>query len=1668
MGKESAIKLFKFLKELSDLKTRKIFDVNSFEKVLWLNEIPNEKECYSITHELASGPSNFDKWIELRKPKVREHPEPSSELEEWVKEETLKNYHAKPELYGYIFQENLGDNGEVYEEKIFLENNLEIRNAFTKYYEDQWQPWANERIRLEPVLKVYNTLFEIYHKNKTQGESFQVVLGLGFLSTKTRKDKFVRRHIVTTPLSINFNPTTGTITVGPGEQNAELSLELDMFETSERPDISDQINTNLGELNNDFWTSEDFYNCLSSWVNRYDPESQFRKDLGLDNVGKSFTTLSISPAIIFRSRGERVFSRFYSEAISDLESDGQINTCLEFVTNKEQSIEDTRDHMGADGLPQLPSDKYYSPLPVNEEQRSIITKLSNSIGVLVQGPPGTGKTHSIANLICHLLAIGKKVLITSQTDRALKVLKNKLPDDVKSLCVEVLGQDQKSLLELKNSVNSINSRYQEWDGPKSKAEIDRLEKKDNDLKSSLIELERRIVEIKDFETRLYENLFGNYSGTAARIATQVKSDEDEYSWITEHFTVDSNIDSPITNEEAILLLKSLRKLKNTPDSVLDEPLEFLDKVLTLSEYKEKIIAEENAGQIIERYEIEEDAIVRSAYSYFSDQDFENFFRLLSALVVKSEKLINSEQDWIKQAKVDCITDRDRPWRHLFDTTNEILESNKDVLLSVDRTKISNTPESLDFVELSATINDFLKKYNHIDKVSWGLFCSKEVRKLKRVIKETKIDGRKCCSYQEVLRLSEWTTANLVKEKLSNIWDDKLEIQSSNFGAIYHSYSDLCEPLEECLEVHKLVSELKKLLDEYPDIPHPKWRLDSLKEELKIAKVIDANKAKGKIEAEFENYISLLNLYRGQKNQIASKIIQAYQNRSIELFNEAVKHISDFINNKKEFQEISPIKRKIDSTKGTLFKALRENIDDPKWESRLVKFQSAWAWYRAKVWLKENGDSEFLKSLARQRDDLLESIQRNLELLVAKKAWGHCLSSISSQQQASLKGWAHAVSKIGKGTGKTAPKHRKVAKERMSECKGAIPAWIMPLYRVVENIKPGSELFDVAIIDEASQTGPEGLLLNYLAKKIIVVGDNEQISPEMPGVLDNDVEILKKKYLSDLKYSEHVGREYSYYDYCDICFTSQVQLREHFRCMPEIIQFSNNLSYSGKPLIPMRQYGSSRLQPLKNTFVEGAISKVGSAKNPQNDREAEAIVSQLRDCMYDPAYRDKTFGVISLQGALQIKRIETLLENELDKEMIEEREITVGDAYDFQGDERDVIFLSMAVSSDYNFTALTKSTYKKRYNVAASRAKDQMWLFHSVRADELSQHCFRRQLLTHCMSYENRITGWPQEELQKLYEKVKETKNKSPKNAPHPFDSWFEARVFLEIANRGFLVIPQLDVSNYRIDMVVIGTNGRLAVECDGDIYHAEEHEENDLNRQWELERCGWTFWRLRSSAFYLDQEEALKGLWEKLEKMKIYPLGHEDSPAKEVESPEYEADEVELPKHSIESSKTSKFDVTEISHIDPRDNSIEDIASGLLKIIEIEGPIVTSRLYRLYVRSCGIAKVGKQIKKKLNKAVWSLKNKGLIVFEKESSANGMHDEVFYLTNSIPVVIRQHTDRPIDEIPLGELKKVMKDLRERLPLSSDEEIFRATLEFYGLKRLTKVAQTRLENAVSYSK
>jgi hypothetical protein len=114
--------------------------------------------------------------------------------------------------------------------------------------------------------------------------------------------------------------------------------------------------------------------------------------------------------------------------------------------------------VGADGASSGDPEPLLLPMPTNEEQQRILAQAQHNTGVTVQGPPGTGKSHTIANIISHYVAYGRRVLVVAEKEQALRALTDKIPDGIKDLTVSVLGADAGSRRELESAIGRIQTR----------------------------------------------------------------------------------------------------------------------------------------------------------------------------------------------------------------------------------------------------------------------------------------------------------------------------------------------------------------------------------------------------------------------------------------------------------------------------------------------------------------------------------------------------------------------------------------------------------------------------------------------------------------------------------------------------------------------------------------------------------------------------------------------------------------------------------------------------------------------------------------------------------------------------------------------------------------------------------------------------------------------------------------------------------------------------------------------------------------------------------------------------------------------------------------------------------------------------------------------------------
>ena len=232
----------------------------------------------------------------------------------------------------------------------------------------------------------------------------------------------------------------------------------------------------------------------------------------------------------------------------------------------------------------------------------------------------------------------------------------------------------------------------------------------------------------------------------------------------------------------------------------------------------------------------------------------------------------------------------------------------------------------------------------------------------------------------------------------------------------------------------------------------------------------------------------------------------------------------------------------------------------------------------------------------------------------------------------------------------------------------------------------------------------------------MVGDDKQVSPSGGFISAAKIVSLRERFLADQPYGQDLTPEKSLYDIASTVFAAErVMLAEHFRCVQPIIAYSNKTFYKNQ-IRPLRvPKASERIDPpLVDVFIEQGVRGTRDV----NKLEAEFIADEIEAILRDPRLRNRTLGVVSLLGPDQAKYIYNLVVSRVDVAELERRRFACGDAYVFQGSERDIMFLSM-VADHSKRHALSGQVFEQRFNVAASRARDRMYLVRSVKLAELS-------------------------------------------------------------------------------------------------------------------------------------------------------------------------------------------------------------------------------------------------------------------------------------------------------------------------------------------------------------
>ncbi|ALN18256.1 DEAD/DEAH box helicase [Ectopseudomonas mendocina] len=292
---------------------------------------------------------------------------------------------------------------------------------------------------------------------------------------------------------------------------------------------------------------------------------------------------------------------------------------------------------------------------------------------------------------------------------------------------------------------------------------------------------------------------------------------------------------------------------------------------------------------------------------------------------------------------------------------------------------------------------------------------------------------------------------------------------------------------------------------------------------------------------------------------------------------------------------------------------------------------------------------------------------------------------------------------------------------------AFPIWVVTLDELHRLLPLRPELFDVMVMDEATQCDIASALPAFQrCKRAVVTGDARQLRHISFLSRVRETQLLQRAGLQAEVREAWSYRDNSVLDLVGLQLASQeavVFLDEHFRSRPALIRFSNELFYDQRLRVMKERPGGEVCDSLQLLRIDGQRGRNG-VNEAEVERALALITAHLAEYQGSPL--KPSIGVLS-PFRDQVERIRTRIGENLPLERLREFRLLVDTPYGFQGEERDLMILSFAVDRESSQAA----AYLNRadlFNVAITRARERQVLLFSGDERQLpATHLLRRYL-----------------------------------------------------------------------------------------------------------------------------------------------------------------------------------------------------------------------------------------------------------------------------------------------------------------------------------------------------
>ncbi|EJN28098.1 hypothetical protein PMI35_03146 [Pseudomonas sp. GM78] len=652
-----------------------------------------------------------------------------------------------------------------------------------------------------------------------------------------------------------------------------------------------------------------------------------------------------------------------------------------------------------------------------------------------------------------------------------------------------------------------------------------------------------------------------------------------------------------------------------------------------------------------------------------------------------------------------------------------------------------------------------------------------------------------------------------------------------------------------------------------------------------------------------------------------------------------------------------------------------------------------------------------------------------------------------------------------------------------------PCMLMSPLSIAQYLPTDLALFDLVIFDEASQIAPWDAIGSIArGKQVVIAGDPRQMPPT--NFFNRAASATEDDTSEDME---------SILDECLGAGIPSHSLSWHYRSRHEsLIAFSNHRYYDSNLItFPAPETRASAVEWRR---VDGVYAK---GKGRHNQAEAEAIVTETVKRLLDPAFvaAGHSIGIITLntdqqrlitdlldRARQQFPQIEPFFQDDIAEPVVVKNLETV------QGDERDLIMLGIgygptepgAQVMSMNFGPLNKEGGWRRLNVAITRARREMLVFSSFDASMVDLN----RTNTRAVRDLKHFIEFAQRGPKALAEAVQ--------GSVGGYDSPFEEAVAQGLRRKGWQVVPQIGVSRFRIDLGIVHPDRPgdylAGVECDGATYHsAATARDRDKVRSAILKGLGWKLVRLWSTEWWIDKSGALDRLHAALESLlsesravpalaqpQDLPVPHlllVQTPSAEATVEQTEAiaspskqDRLVDEKAEIriagafaapaKPAMKGEYRATDFTNVSDRIQAdafyaqeYDAVLSDLIAHVLVqEAPILDSLLVQRIARAHGFQRSGRLIRERVldltekNHHLRSDPVEGLFVWHSESDVVGW--------NSYRIAGASNDARSVEEIAAEELLVVASLISAG---DRPHEIAKA----FGVKRLTSAARERIE-------